>query len=451
MSSKLSRFVFRTSKGIYDILATYLLLFIIPFAAAGFLLHLGFDAIAAYLDWGDATDLFDRLEWKLGISAVYIRLAAALPAHVAVFLLFRRPWEWIQPYVERAFDWFVHGFRRTTAPLPRVQATLEVTFSLVVTLLLVPFLIQPTLVPEIASTRAWGERVVNLADGTASAELADSVVGFYRRWYEDPVVAKPVSSNDLDKAFSEMPPPSEPVVGPIPKGEQPLMDRWDTQIATATEARPELFAYVKAFMWVESSGRQYAVSHTGCAGLMQFCSGTARGDRFREIFGVGRIYTCKCRDRKCRIPKDAQRDLESGDPAAFDRHADDFPCEYTDGRFDPPRAIAAGTRYVADLHDAHGGNIYLMYIGYNSGPAVARKVWNATGRNPDVDLDEIELHLADAMRPHFHGASDDRAQSLLRTHLPKIKRAHVRYEASRAGALSEMRASAVEANASDAN
>ena len=35
-------------------------------------------------------------------------------------------------------------------------------------------------------------------------------------------------------------------------------------------------AFIKAFMWVESGGRQFAVSSTGCAGLMQFCPGTAR-------------------------------------------------------------------------------------------------------------------------------------------------------------------------------
>lgn len=426
-SSKLSRFVLRTAKGIYDILATYLLIFIIPFAIAGFVLHLGFDTLGGWLGWGDAHALFHELESRSGIPSLYLRIAAALPAHVALFYVFRKPWERIQPQLERGFDYVVGGFRRATTSLPRVRAAGEIGFSLVVTLLLVPFVLQPTLVPEFFDGDAWVERAVNLADGTASATLADSVVGFYRRWYDDPIVPERLPESGLDRTFEDAPEDSGPVAAPAPNGTQPLMDRWDPYIAEATKDRPDLFPYVKAFMWVESGGRQYAVSHTGCAGLMQFCSGTARGERFRKIFGVGRIYVCACRHRKCSVPRDVQRELESGDPTAFERHQDSFPCEMTDGRFDPERAIAAGTRYVADLHDAFGGNIHLMYIGYNSGPAVARKVWKRTGENPDVGLAEIEVHLADAMRPHFKSASDRRAKSLVGTHLPKLSKAHGLY------------------------
>lgn len=429
-STKLSRFLLRTAKGLYDIVATYLLIFIIPFALAGFALHLGFDALGGWLDWGDATDLFDRLEAKLGIPSLYLRFGAALPAHVGLYLLLRKPWRWVQPRIERAFDTIVHGFKRATTRLPRARAAGEVAFSVVVTLLLVPFVVQPTLVPELFEGRAWAERAANLADGTASVTLADSVVGFYRRWYDDPVVPQRLPTEGLAQTFEDAPEDAGPVVAPAPNGTQPLMDRWDPYIAEATADRPELFPYVKAFMWVESGGRQYAVSHTGCAGLMQFCSGTARSDRFRKIFGVGRVYTCACRDRKCHIPREVQQDLESGDPAAFDRHQDDFPCQMTDTRFDPKRAIAAGTRYVTDLHDSFGGNIHLMYIGYNSGPRVAQKVWERSGENPEVGLAEIEVHLAGAMRPHFGSASERRAQSLVRTHLPKLDKARQTYTAT---------------------
>jgi hypothetical protein len=50
-------------------------------------------------------------------------------------------------------------------------------FSAAVTLLLVPFLIQPTLVPRRLGARAWAARAANLADGSASAAVVESVIG----------------------------------------------------------------------------------------------------------------------------------------------------------------------------------------------------------------------------------------------------------------------------------
>jgi hypothetical protein len=69
-----------------------------------------------------------------------------------------------------------------------------------------------------------------------------------------------------------------------------------------------------------------------------------------------------------------------------------------------------------------------MYIGYNSGPSVARQVWADVGADPAADLTDIEPHLADAMRPYFAESADRRARSLLETHLPKLRRAYERYE-----------------------
>ena len=96
-------------------------------------------------------------------------------------------------------------------------------------------------------------------------------------------------------------------------------------------------------------------------------------------------------------------------------------------RFDPEKAIAAGAVYVDSLHESVGGNIYLMYIGYNSGPKVAQRAYNALGRNPDATLEEIEAVLPAAMRPTYAGGADARSRSLVRTHLPKLKRAQEKY------------------------
>ena len=213
----------------------------------------------------------------------------------------------------------------------------------------------------------------------------------------------------------------------LARSTNPVMDRWDNHITAATVDDPELFSYVKAFMYVESAGRQYAVSHTGCSGLMQFCAGTAKSQPFRDVFGRGEVYVCGCRGSQCRVSRSVQVELESGDPTRVQAQEDAFPCEMTDARFDPDRAIPAGALYVQRLHDDYNGNIYLMYIGYNSGPAIADRVLDALDGDTSADLGEIQLHLADALRPYYGAGSNARARGLTRVHLPKLQRALVRY------------------------
>ena len=111
------------------------------------------------------------------------------------------------------------------------------------------------------------------------------------------------------------------------------------------------------------------------------------------------------------------------------RHASDFPCRLTDARFDPNKILKAGDRYIDRLSQAFGGNIYLMYIGYNSGPMVAERVWRKLGRNPEATLEQIDAELVEAMRPTYGAGAEARARSLVRTHLPKIKRAKDRFMA----------------------
>lgn len=434
---KLFRFFFRTLKGIYDILATYLLVFVVPFALAGFAFHLTFEATASFFGYASDADMWDAVaEWS-PVSTIWLRIGLFLPLHIATWWLLRKPVARVWPYVEEAFDQLVLAFRWFTDRLPGLQAAGELAFTVVVTALLVPFVIQPTLVPELGDERAWFERTANLLDGTAVASLADSVVGMYRRIYVDPVVAEGVPASDLD-VFQQADDgvASGPIVAPMPSGKQPLMDRWDPYIKDVAGDSPEQFAFIKAFMWVESGGRQYAVSHTGCAGLMQFCAPTARNKPFKKVFGTGQIYTCSCRDKRCRIPRDVQRDLESGDPAALERHKDQFPCEMTDARFNPKKIITAGGLYIDDLRGSFGDNIYLMYIGYNSGPRVAQAVYERLGRNPNATLSEIEIHLATAMEPYYGSSAQDRARSLVRTHLPKIRNAYDKYYIS-GGPLTE--------------
>lgn len=421
-------------KGIYDILATYLLIVILPFALAAYGIHLGLDAVAVMLEYQRIEDLWAWFDERIGLGATVLRIVVVLPVHALIFVVLRRPAKWAQPHIERAFDKVVGVFRKFTDRFPWIQEAGEIVFSLTVTALLVPFVIQPTLVYGYGAT-SWLERTANLLDGSATAAIADSVVGLYRRIYAEPVVAEGVSATAVDDAIDTIEQTDQtevdgPLPPPIPTGKQPLMDRWDPYIARAVDNDRTMFAMVKAFMYVESAGRQYAVSHTGCAGLMQFCAGTARSSPFKQIFGTGQIYVCGCHKKDCSIPRDVQKDLESGDPKAIDRQKDRFPCELTDARFNPHKIIGAGTVYVRNLSNAYGGNIYLMYIGYNSGPGVANRVYKKLGQKPEATLEEIEVHLADAMRPTYKQGSERRARSLVRTHLPKIKRAFDRYYAA---------------------
>jgi soluble lytic murein transglycosylase-like protein len=441
---KLLKFAARVTKGIYDILATYLLAWILFFALTAFVFHVGIEAVAQATGFDSVTVWWRKLTATLGESGVFwFRLLTFGTLHGAIVYLLRAPLRQIQRSLEGGFDRTSDVFGHVTRNHARLHILGQLAFSAIVTILLVPFVLQPTLVPQYTTTQSWLERGANLADGTASRFVADSVVGLYRKLYAEPVEAEGgVSGAEVDAAqpsrdtpASDKPlvdTPSEnpgieptPHVAPVPDADQPLMDRWDEHIRRAAGDDPAKFAHIKAFMWVESAGRQFAVSTTGCSGLMQFCAGTARSRPYRKVFGTGSVYTCNC-DGPCRIDKRTRRSLETGvaDPAAL---SDLFPCELTDARFDPARSIRAGALYVDRLAQRFDGNIYLMYIGYNSGPAVAAEVFNRLGRDDDASLDDIELHLVDAMRPHYGSGSRRRARSLLRTHLPKIKRAYQRY------------------------
>ncbi len=421
---KLAKFIGRTFKGLYDIFATYLLLFLIPFCVAAVGLYLLNGQVATYFEFETRDAMWDWLSGRIGVSEILLRLGLMLPVHLAIWWTLRRPTAYVQPKIEHVFDRLVVGFRWMTFRVPWVRSAAEVAFSIVVTLILIPFVIQPTLVPGFGP-KSWIDRAANFADGSASAALADSVVGWYRILVADPIVGPPVAGSAVDEVVDDQ--NSDTMVPPKPHGADPLMDRWDLHLKIAAKDDPLRFATLKAFMWVESAGRQYAVSTTGCAGLMQFCSGTARSAPFKEVFGTGQVYVCACRDKKCSIPKSVQRDLESGDEEALSRHADGFPCEMTDARFNPTKILGAGELYIDRLSTSFGGNIYLMYIGYNSGPMIAKRVWERVGRNPDASLEEIDAHLVEAMRPTYGASSEARARSLIRTHLPKLKRARDRY------------------------
>lgn len=428
---KFIRLCLRIARGFYDILASYLLGWVLVFAAFSWGLHLGLESVARWQNVESVDALWRALSYAHGERAIlWFRVMVFGALNAGFIYLFRRPLRAVQRAIEAGADGLIGFFQRLTHARPRARALGHLIFSLSVTALLVPFILQPTLVADYGSRRSWVERGANLVDGSASRYVADSVVGLYRKLYARPVEASGgVSAAEVARAAdpgADSPPGSGAHLPPATSAPEPMMDRWDPIIWRAAMGDPQRFAMIKAFIWVESAGQQFAVSTTGCSGLMQFCAGTARAMPFREIFGVGQITTCTC-EGPCRIDKSTRQALETGEKNAA-QVGPAFPCNPADARFDPERSIHAGAAYIAQLSARFGDNIYLMYIGYNSGPAVAGRVYQRLGQRPDATLDEVAGHLEAAMRPYYAGSSARRARSLVRTHLPKLERAYRRYQ-----------------------
>ena len=104
-----------------------------------------------------------------------------------------------------------------------------------------------------------------------------------------------------------------------------------------------------------------------------------------------------------------------------------FACELSDARFDPAKSLAAGWRYLDSLQRRFAGNLYLTYVGYNSGPLVAQRLFERVGRGGQFELHQLVPHLRRALEPHYGRAAARRAQALLKVHLPKLKRAFEDY------------------------
>jgi len=273
----------------------------------------------------------------------------------------------------------------------------------------VPLGLQPTLVAPTLSLETLQERITHLVDGSALLRALDAWLAVGRPVLEEPArVQEPVDETAFDATLEST--------------GLPLMDRWDPMLLRAAKGDEELFADTKAIMFVESSGKQYAVSPTGCSGLMQFCVGTAQRAPFRSIFGAGGVSACGCTD--CSVPWSVQMALET-DPSAVDTVGDDFPCDLTDARFDADKSIRAGVAYVRELKADLGGNLLLVYVGYNAGPAVAARLHTAVGS--DATLERIQPNLEPALRP-WYGVRATRMAHLLGTiNLPKLMAARARF------------------------
>ncbi len=425
----------RIIKGVYDILAGYLLAWVVLFAFAAYGLQVLLTYAVAFADFDSVNQFWAWASHRLSLSPLTIRLCGSGLVHLSWLLILRKPLIRCYKLLDRGISTLEKRLEGWGRRHGKARLVWSFSFTALVTVLLVPFVIQPTLVPRSWQGKAWAARAANLADGTASATFVESVVGLYRRMGAAPVASQGVSKDQLEVAFPEDNGESIPIQdwgdpgninAPPPPLKSSFMDRWDPIIKEVVGKDRRAFALVKALIWVESAGRQFAVSRTGCVGLTQFCSRTARALPYRKVFDLGQVYPCNC-NGKCSISRSVQKDLESGDMSRLLSHKETFPCDLSDARFDPKKAVTAAWIYAKRMLNSFGGNIYLVYIGYNSGPAVSARVWKAAGRDRSMELPLIKAHLAGALRPYFGASAEYRARSLVRGHLPKLRAAYQRY------------------------
>ena len=401
-------------KALYDRITGTALRVVLFVAGVGVALRLLVRTLGGAIGW-DVDGWFVGAGFTVGVEDAWLRLLFYGTAQLAI------AW-YLVPHLLVAERALADGWRRTRKRLVRgrrlsergrqVKRWLERGWRAVVALVLAALVLQPTLVPLDAwGGSAWVARAANLLDGTATARWPDSVVGVGHQIAAEPVVpAGPVAEEDL---LADL---DDEVV--------PLIDRWDAQLLEAAQGDAELAAMTKAIMWVESGGRQYALSSTGCAGLMQFCASRAQRRPFHRIFGVGQVSPCGC--TPCAIPREVQNALET-DATAVERVQADVPCSLADARFDGDKSVRAGVAFVRELADQVHGNLALMYVGYNAGPRVATDVYAALGEPGVVTSADLEPHLRQALR-RYHGAQAERmASGLLEVHLPKLEQAYAKW------------------------
>lgn len=130
---------------------------------------------------------------------------------------------------------------------------------------------------------------------------------------------------------------------------------------------------VRAMIAWESSGKPDAISYTGCAGLGQFCYGTAKSSAYYP--GIFKKLTpCGSSNNAC----NAQND----------------------DRFNPEKSIEATSKYLSASYKTYDGNIYLIAISYNAGPDVANAIKSSLGDKLPT-YENIRPLLDAAVLKHF--------------------------------------------------
>jgi hypothetical protein len=164
---RLIRLTLRLLKGIYDLLATYLLGWVLLFALLAwcFQLLLG-GAVSLAGDFESTESFWLWVRRSLPVNVTLLRLIVFGVLHLIIFWALRRRIARLKAWAERGADKVIARYRRWSSS---ERAVASGFFSLLVTALLIPFVVQPTLVPLNLGAASWARRAANLADGSATA------------------------------------------------------------------------------------------------------------------------------------------------------------------------------------------------------------------------------------------------------------------------------------------
>jgi murein DD-endopeptidase MepM/ murein hydrolase activator NlpD/soluble lytic murein transglycosylase-like protein len=136
---------------------------------------------------------------------------------------------------------------------------------------------------------------------------------------------------------------------------------------------------IMAIITQESAGKSDVISPTGCAGIGQFCYGTANSGGFKNIFGGG-LQECKC---------PANRQSRGLDCTAVEAQC------VNDPRLDPQKSIRATALHLqGDSASFKGKTDQALFAiaAYNAGPEVVRLAIAKTGK-PDPQWPEVAAAL----------------------------------------------------------
>ena len=235
---RLLRLTLKILKGLYDLVVSYSLAWVLLFALIAWGLQL-LSTLLVYLLGFSSTELFwGWVDQRSLLQSVLLRAVGFGLIHLWLLWSFRRRVRWLQGVAEGAADRALAGYRRWVGGGGRGGQVTGGLFSLGITLLLVPFVVQPTLVPLHFNAQSWWLRSANLLDGSASVALVESVVGLYRKLYAAPVVADGVTDEEFELSSVEDPPAHLEGAPPTTFRPRPLMDRWDTLIRESVGGIP---------------------------------------------------------------------------------------------------------------------------------------------------------------------------------------------------------------------
>ncbi len=242
------------------------------------------------------------------------------------------------------------------------------------------------------------------------------------------------------RIFELVRPPQPPTPAPSARIERPGsgVDRWTPDIQAVCQGDTNCVALVKAFMRSESGGNPYAVSWSGCAGLMQFCYTTAEG---MDVFSPGPLQNC-C-ENYVRTP---DRTVPNRCMTSQNHCKDQG---YTDIRFHPQRNIYAGaSALLRKQRDSRvRGNIYLLAVSYNAGMGIVpHVVTRLEGRTPTPENIEPIMLASLLDHPNYQRWDRSKLEQKARNMVPYMRGIARRYAEeyggvfAGAGQLPEMRA-----------